>query len=348
MAAVSARLRSRDGRRLELRPSNRLIFGRIHLAEGIAEQLVVQVRKAESVDVHCHGGSVAIDQVEQALIEQGCTAKNWRDWLSSHEEDAIRAAARLALADARTERTATILLDQYNGALRRELEGIIGAIRQHQNSLAAQRIQDLLERAHLGEHLTTPWKVVLAGRPNVGKSSLINRLVGYQRAIVHQAPGTTRDVVTATTAIDGWPIELSDTAGLRVSDHTIERLGVRRARDRLNVADLVILVFDSSQPWSAEDQPILEDYPSAVVVHNKFDLPSASGQARPQGLETSALTGQGIAALIADIARRLVPSTPPPGAAVPFTGGQVDLLSTANQDLGGGDAAGALSVLRSI
>ena len=82
---------------------------------------------------------------------------------------------------------------------------------------AAARIREWLAWEDFGLHLTRPWNVVLAGRPNVGKSSLINALLGYTRSIVFDQPGTTRDVVTAATAIDGWPIELSDTAGLRES-----------------------------------------------------------------------------------------------------------------------------------
>ncbi len=89
---------------------------------------------------------------------------------------------------------------------------------------------------------------MLAGRINVGKSSLLNALAGYARAIVHPAPGTTRDAVAITAAIDGWPVELCDTAGLRAAGDAVERAGIDRARERLAAADLVILVTDRSAP----------------------------------------------------------------------------------------------------
>ena len=108
----------------------------------------------------------------------------------------------------------------------------------------SQQIAILLARADLGRHLVRPWSVVLAGPVNVGKSSLINALAGYGRSIVHHAPGTTRDAVTAATAIDGWPVELCDTAGLRPAATPVERAGIERAQERLAQADLAVLVFD--------------------------------------------------------------------------------------------------------
>ena len=164
----------------------------------------------------------------------------------------------------------------------------------------------LLAREQLGRHLTRPWSVVLAGRINVGKSSLLNALAGYGRAIVHPAPGTTRDAVAVTTAVDGWPVELCDTAGLRATGDAIERAGIERARQRLAQADLVVLVADRSVPWSPEDEGLARQYPAAVLVHNKCDLPASSGH-RPGGISTSALRGQGIDALLTAIGRRLAP-----------------------------------------
>ena len=128
-----------------------------------------------------------------------------------------------------------------------------------------ERIDALLARERLGRHLTRPWSVVLAGRTNVGKSSLMNALAGYGRAIVHHAPGTTRDAVALATAIDGWPVELCDTAGLRAADDAVERAGIERARQRLAQADLVVLVADRSVPWSAEDQALADQWPARRV-----------------------------------------------------------------------------------
>ena len=166
---------------------------------------------------------------------------------------------------------------------------------------------------------------MLAGRTNVGKSSLLNALAGYGRAIVHPTPGTTRDAVAVTTAVEGWPVELCDTAGLRAADDRRRAHRHRARRERLAQADLVVLVTDRSLPWSAEDQALAQQWPAAVLVHNKCDLPAAPDLGR-QDFDQCALRGEGIDVLLAAIGRRLAPDPPPPGSPVPFCGEQVEML----------------------
>ena len=178
----------------------------------------------------------------------------------------------------------------------------------------------------------------------MGKSTLVNAILGYPRAIVHHAPGTTRDVLTADTAIDGWPVELADTAGLWRGEHPIDRAAVERAEVQAGEADLVVLVFDLSQPWSEPDRELLDRWPSALVVHNKRDL-AGKAIGRPEGLVTSALTGQGVEALLVAIAERLLPRPLPPGAAVPFASEQIEALRLAAATLAIGDRAEAISRL---
>jgi tRNA modification GTPase len=199
----------------------------------------------------------------------------------------------------------------------------------------------------LGRHLVEPWRVVLCGRPNVGKSSLINALVGYQRAIVHPLAGTTRDVVTAATAIDGWPIELADTAGLRRDGHPLEQAGIDLARQKMATADLLILVSDATQAWSEDDEALLRSWPKAILVHNKADLAPCRAP-RPPGLSTSALTGEGIGELAVSVGTRLVPNPPPSGAPVPFTAGHVGLLVAAHQAASRQDLGAAAQALASL
>src|SRR5262249_42285045 len=141
---------------------------------------------------------------------------------------------------------------------------------------AEELIGQLLNRAPLGAHLTQPWRVVIAGPPNVGKSSLINAILGYERAIVFDQPGTTRDVVTAATALDGWPVELADTAGLPAGVDPLDRAGIERETAQADEADCLLLVFDASQPWTHEHELLIERWPSAIVVHNKHDLVDAA------------------------------------------------------------------------
>ena len=190
---------------------------------------------------------------------------------------------------------------------------------------ARQRIDVLLAREALGRRLTGPWSVVLAGRANVGKSSLLNALAGYRRAIVHPAPGTTRDAVAIPTAIDGWPVELCDTAGLRATDEAVEQAGIDRARQRLGQADLVVLVADRSVPWLAEDRASCSSGPRPCWFTTSATYRPCPASGR-RACRPVPLRGEGIEVLLATIARRLVPDPPPPGAAVPFLSEQAEML----------------------
>jgi tRNA modification GTPase len=292
-------------------PLGRIVFGRWGAADG--EEIVACRVAEERVELNCHGGPIAAGRITRDLRQRGCQAMSWTDWLRMRgeaEDRTLEAEAQIALAEARTPRTASILLDQVQGALRREIEAI-------RRTGDAARRQALLERLPLGRGLTRPWKIVLAGRPNVGKSSLINAIVGYARAIVFDQPGTTRDVVTAMSAIDGWPVELADTAGLRAAAEEIEAQGVARARQQMAEADLVLLIFDASQPFSDEDAELAAAWPAALAVFNKSDLARAA-EPPDAAIMTSAVTREGIDELLRAISRRLVPNPPPPGAAVPL------------------------------
>jgi tRNA modification GTPase len=150
--------------------------------------------------------------------------------------------------------------------------------------------------------------LAIVGRPNVGKSSLFNRLVERERAIVTATPGTTRDLVSETVAIGGIPVKLVDTAGIRDALDEAESLGIRKSMEALADADLVLIVLDSSQAETAEDEKLLslaENRP-VIVVGNKCDL-GTSGQLpfRDQSIRTSAVTGEGIAELRAAILRHV-------------------------------------------
>lgn len=319
IALVDRHFASATGRRLADQRAGRVVFGRFGPPPG--EEVVVRLLSPAAAEVHCHGGRAAVERVAAILASENVDRASWQEWVRRHADDPLTAEATIALAAAQTERTAAILLDQQAGALRRACS----AIESHADPEAKRAaIETLLERGKLGLHLTRPWQVVLAGAPNAGKSSLLNALLGYRRAIVDPAPGTTRDVVTGATAIDGWPVVLSDTAGLRASNDAIERTGVDLARERLASADLVLLVFDAARPWTADDERLAAEHPQAVIVHSKCDLPAAGP--RPDGVRTSARTGEGIEQLLAIVSRRLAPNLPPPGAAVPFTEGQIARL----------------------
>ena len=228
LRAVEAHFHAKSGRPLADYATNAIAVGQFGAPPG--EQIVVRRRADESIELHCHGGHAAVAKIEQVMVGEGCRLVAWEDWVAGRHDDPIAAAAMTALADARTLRTAAILLDQYHGALRRAIREIEEAIAAGNPEAAKTLADTLLGRAELGRHLVRPWQVVLCGRPNVGKSRVINALAGYQRAIVHPTPGTTRDVVSVQTAVDGWPVELSDTAGLRDGGDELERAGVELAQ----------------------------------------------------------------------------------------------------------------------
>jgi tRNA modification GTPase len=152
--------------------------------------------------------------------------------------------------------------------------------------------------------------LAVVGRPNAGKSSLFNRLVRRERAIVTAQPGTTRDLVTERTVLEdargGVPVELVDTAGLRAATDEAEALGIAKSREALADADLVLVVLDATSPMNAEERELLGDaelVARSVVVRNKIDL--VRGESEFDVLGTSAVTGEGVEELRAHLLQRV-------------------------------------------
>ena len=313
--------------------------------ETVGEEIVLVCRTYAIVEIHCHGGDAAAAQILGDLEGCGCRRVGWAQWVEFQGGNHTTVAALETLGAARSERTAAILLDQLTGALAGEVNRCIQLLDNEQVDEVNASICELLERASLGLHLSEPWRVVIAGAPNVGKSSLLNRIVGYDRSIVVDLPGTTRDVVATSTVIDGWPVLLADTAGLRTSNDEIEIQGVRLAEQQLSNADLVVLVFDASQSWSDEDSRHAERLPEAIFVHNKADLLPADALPQTSGLMLSATTGDGVAQLIQNISHRLVPTPPRPGIAIPCEAAQVALLNQAKSAIAAGDLARARDLM---
>ncbi|MEX0865848.1 MAG: GTPase, partial [Pirellulales bacterium] len=316
---VDAEFRAANGRALDRQVVNRICFGT--WADG-GEELIVVRRGEDRVEVHCHGGQASVRQVIDSLVRRGAQEVPWIDWLRQTATDQVAADATIALAQARTFKSAAILLDQQRGALSTALATLHELIANRQRRPAIELTSQLLAWSPLGLHLTESWKVALCGRPNVGKSSLLNALVGYERAIVFDQPGTTRDVVTAWTALDGWPVELSDSAGLRDASDALEQAGVGLAARHVREVDLRVLVVDSGAGLTDADRRLLDAIGPELVACNKCDL--GDGGLEPMVHEarvvpTSAITGEGLDALTAAITALLVPAAPGAGAAVPFT-----------------------------
>ena len=344
VAVVDAAFRPHRPPGLAMTPVGRARVGRLGAGPGDEVVVVVLPGRPAEVEVQCHGGPEPIALVLDALVAAGATSSTPEEWLAATATSPIAADAWADLARAETARVAEILLDQAQGALDAAIHEVIGIIAGG-DVRALSKLDALIGRSAVGLRLLGGWRVSLAGRPNVGKSRLMNALAGFERAIVDPSPGTTRDVLTARTALAGWPVELADTAGLRVADDPIEAAGIALARARHLDDDLVVLVLDRSETLSPADHALMANHPDALLVANKADLPTG-WEGDSIALAVSASTGTGIEPLIAAIASRLVLSPPPPGAGVPFRAEHVERLRAARARLDVGDPQAAIDALR--
>ena len=336
ISIVAGRFTSATGRPLNNSRVDQILFGRWGHASNIAneEEVVVILGGPDSVELHCHGGHLAADSIATSVGAAGASRRPAAEWVRHYAGRNIEADAAIQLAQAESDRTAAILLDQCRGALRRELEEIVSLLIAEQNSRAVERLEVLSDTAQLGQRLVTPWRVVVAGAPNAGKSSLVNRLLGFNRSIVHDQPGTTRDRVSSRMSLDGWPIEILDTAGLRLTTEVLESAGIDLAVTAAQTADLVIWVHDLDR--TACPDPIDTSIGSreTVQVANKADLLAAPPDNLVDWVVTSALSGAGLEQLAATIIERLIPIAPQPGAPILFTCQHADLIRSTLQAVG--------------
>lgn len=331
---LSGLFQAANGRAISAQPIRHIVFG--HWGRTSTEEVVVTRQSETTVEIHCHGGEAAVRRILSDLQQQGvelCSA--WQFGEETRGRFATECDRSLSLAP--TLRTASLLLaqaDAWPAAVRRWSEISWTSVGRAQ---LQHELEQVLAWSPFALHLTSPWNIVLAGRPNVGKSSLINALVGYTRSIVYDRPGTTRDVVTANTALDGWPVRLADTAGLRAAEENLEAAGIERAQVVLAAADCQVLLFDGSQPLTESDVALCEQWPAAIFVAHKSDLPGEWPQPLPGAWPVSSLTGSGLEELIATVVQRLVPQVPEPGTPLPFTPRLVDEISRALAAVAEGD-----------
>jgi len=244
------------------------------------------------------------------------------------EPDPIRIEAMELIPHAPTLLAARVLLDQYHGALSSTLDALRKEIEHGSDWAGAEKaLERLLSTARFGRGLHEYTRIVIAGRPNVGKSTLANALLRFDRIIVHHAPGTTRDTIEELFSIKGVPFLLVDTAGMREARSAVEEEGVQRGREELHRADVVLLVFDGAAPLQQEDRELLDArLPAQVIpVLNKCDLPRIVNQQEVSAklgatpIEIAALHDTDIETLEERILEAAYPVRPRPGDAVIFT-----------------------------
>ena len=297
----------------------------------------------DSAEFHCHGSPVVLREVLNTLFALGARQARpgefTRRAFLNGRMDLTQAEAVIDLIDAETASAARNAAAQLDGGLRRVLEPIQDAlldvtsrfyavvdypdediedIRPEQVAQAldssAAALDRLLATCQRGKVLKSGVRTAIVGRPNAGKSSLLNALAGFDRAIVTDIPGTTRDTVEESVLCGGVLLRLTDTAGIRDTEDTVEQLGVERSRKALEAADLVLAVVDGSVPPTAEDLAVLRlaaKAPRWIAVFSKCDLWDTKARsvgvigqvgAPAASVSLSAVTGQGLEALEAAVA----------------------------------------------
>lgn len=299
-----------------------VLFGQLidpEAPQETGEDVVVARTDETGFVIHGHGGAAAIARTARILFQLGAEesdVENWRIHQNVSEENRRILAM---LEQAPTYRTASILLDQYNGAGRRTREKIVQLRADGKENQAQELEKRFYETKASARHLLVPWRVVFIGRPNVGKSSLLNAILGYQRSIVNAQQGTTRDLVQAQTTIDGWLFEFVDAAGIRETTDELEREGVSRAKNAIAEADIVVRMFDEKDSMTTIEQArsseLFRSSVPTIDVMNKCDLASES-QTDESVIRVSAVDGTGLEALLQTIVQTLIPNPPQPGDGV--------------------------------
>ncbi len=350
-ALCSRVFRAASGRPFEALAPRTMAFGEMLDQQGRVIDRGLAVRfpgphsytGEDSAEFHCHGSPVVLRELLSALFAAGARQARAGEFTQraflNGRLDLTQAEAVIDLIDAETAAAARNAAAQLDGGLRRVLEPVQEALldissrfyavvdypdediadaapEQVAQALAGARetLDRLLSTCRRGRVLKAGVRTAIVGRPNAGKSSLLNALAGYDRAIVTDIPGTTRDTVEESVLCGGVLLRLIDTAGIRATGDTVERMGVERARAALETADLVLAVVDSSQPPTGEDEAVLAlaaRQERWILVASKADLPAApapfvswqAGQTPPAAsVSVSSVTGAGLADLEAAVA----------------------------------------------
>ncbi|MCF0153771.1 MAG: tRNA uridine-5-carboxymethylaminomethyl(34) synthesis GTPase MnmE [Megasphaera sp.] len=333
--------RSSSGKPLAQRRDRSIQYGLIAADDGrpVDEVLLLIMKGPHSytaedvLEIQCHGGRKALEEILGLVLSHGARMANPGEFTQrafiNGRIDLAQAEAVMDVIQAKSRQGLTSAVNQLEGrlskvigAMRQDLTDFItrlevtidypeedleditvpdvaGAIRKQ---LAA--LDDMLEASHDGRIIRDGVMAAIAGTPNAGKSSLLNRLLQEDRAIVTDVPGTTRDVLEEWISLKGVPVCLVDTAGIRETDDTVEKIGVTKAKAYMDKADIILVVIDSSRPLSDEDRTILEDTKdrNVLIVLNKSDLTPVVAESDLESyghpvLTLSANTGKGLEAL---------------------------------------------------
>ncbi len=340
--AILDRVFRPKGKPLSQRENRKMVLGDVLDREGrvIDNGLAVLFRGPNSYtgedsgEIHCHGSPLVLQEVLLSLFQAGARQAKGGEFTQraflNGRMDLIEAEAVADLIDAETAEAARNAVGQISGAISRgineiyddlmditsrfyavvdypdeDIEDLQRTAMEKTLGSAEEKLGALLATFDRGRIMKQGVPTVILGRPNAGKSSLLNALLGYDRAIVTDVAGTTRDTVEEKVLVGRTLLRLIDTAGIRETEDAVERIGVERSRDAARQADLALLVLDGSQPLTEEDEAAMtmaEKAPHLIVVLNKCDLPGGIDEntlrRRFPGVSCiSAKTGEGLTAL---------------------------------------------------
>lgn len=285
----------------------------------------------DTVEINCHGGVISTQKILEEVIKNGARLSEPGEFTKraflNGRIDLSQAEAVIDIIRAKTELSMKSAVQQSNGRVSREINNIRGKLleiiahieatvdypEEDLEEMTADRvtydltsvlnkIKEILSTADEGKIIREGLNTVIVGKPNVGKSSLLNSLLMEKRAIVTDVPGTTRDVIEEYINIEGVPVKIIDTAGIRETEDVVEKIGVEKSKEKINEADLIILMLDLSRELDDEDKEIIEYIKDKkyIILLNKFDLDgkinreSISNLNSKYIIETSAKTGQGL------------------------------------------------------
>ena len=308
---VSRIYRSKGGKKdINKVPTHTIHYGYVYDGEELIDEVLVMVMRAprtftgeDTVEIDCHGGVYAMRRVLETVLKNGAKTASPGEFTKraflNGKMDLSQAEAVMDVIQAKNEYALKSSMEQLRGSVQKAIRDIRKDLIYHiayiESALddpehisldgysqelleivekAQEEIAHLLKTASDGKMIKEGIRTVILGKPNAGKSSLLNVLVGENRAIVTDIEGTTRDILEEYINLHGISLRMIDTAGIRETEDVVEKIGVNRARDMAKEADLILYVVDSSRPLDENDEEIISmlDSRKAIVLYNKTDL----------------------------------------------------------------------------
>jgi tRNA modification GTPase len=325
-------------------------IGRILYGTWRSEDVVVVRVEECRWEVSCHGGVSAVSRIMDDLNAGSAAAStSFGNSLKTSDAATTRIvtpfgdSVRKLLLQTRTRLAATLLLSQFGGQLHRAIQQMAS---ETESACRLQQLEALLHWASVAEHLVRPWRVLLLGPPNVGKSSLVNSITGFDRAIVCDQPGTTRDLLDGETVLNEWAFVFSDSAGIRHnSAGVLEKAGIDRVISSIHRFDACLIVQDAAGRISSSDLPwyleLTQDRPTALLWNKTDAVPTGCdaefaefvSHSRERGVQSflvSATHRIGLQEVYDWLLQTLVPDQPTLDSAIPLPGPILEKLRGLN------------------